>query len=107
MICPKCDAEKNSHHSQDTLRGVRDGVLQIGIVEDDVGTLSSELEGNFLANQFPRTIASYVVAHLEVTVSGLLEDLLPDCGRTGESDLVDLVRRRKRITDGGAVTECD
>lgn len=78
-------------NSQDTLTGVCDGIVDIGIVKDDVGTLSTELKRYLL----------------QVGVGSLFEDLLTDGGRTGESDLVDSRRRSKGLTDGRSVTDND
>jgi hypothetical protein len=77
--------------SQDTLTGVCDGIVDIGIVKDDVGTLSTELERDLL----------------QVTVCGLFEDLLSDSGRTSEGDLVDSWRGSKGLSDGRTVTDND
>ena len=40
--------EKVELHLQDTLRSVLDGVVEVRIVEDDVGTLTTELERDLL-----------------------------------------------------------
>lgn len=78
-------------HLQDTLASVCDGIVDIGIVKDDVGTLSTELKRNLL----------------QVSVRSLLEDLLSDCGRTGKGDLVDSWGGSKSLTDGRTVTDND
>lgn len=79
------------YDSQDTLNGVGDGVLEIGIVKDDVGSLTTELESDLL----------------QVGVGGLLENFLADTGGSGESDLVDLGRGGEGVTDRGSVTDDD
>jgi len=76
---------------QDTLTGVCDGVVNIGIIEDDVGTLSTELERDLL----------------QVTVCGLFKNLLSDSGRTSEGDLVDSGGGGKGLSDGRTVTDND
>jgi hypothetical protein len=77
--------------SQDTLTSVCDGIVNVGIVKDDVGTLSTELERDLL----------------QVGLRSLLEDLLSDSGRTGKGDLVDSWGRSKSLTDGRTVTDND
>jgi hypothetical protein len=77
--------------SQDTLTGVCDGIIDIGIIKDDVGTLSTELKRDLL----------------QVTVCGFFKDLLSDGGRTSEGDLVDSGRRSKSLSDGRTVTDND
>jgi len=78
-------------NSQDTLAGVCDGIVDIGIIKDDVGTLSTELKRDLL----------------QVTVCGLFENLLSDSGRTSECDLVDSWRGSKGLSDGRTVTDND
>lgn len=51
-----------------------DGVFDVGVVEDDVGALAAELEGDLL----------------QVALGGGLEDLATDEGGAGEGDLVDV-----------------
>lgn len=51
-----------------------DGVVDVGVLEDDVGRLATELEGDLL----------------QVGGGGGLEDLATDDGGAGESDLVDV-----------------
>jgi hypothetical protein len=85
------ECETDQIHLQDTLASVCDGIVDIGIIKDDVGTLSTELERNLL----------------QVTVCGLFEDLLSDSGRTSEGDLVDSRRRSKGLTNSRTVTDND
>lgn len=73
---------------EDTLGGVADGVVEDTVVEDDVGTLATELEGDLL----------------EVGLGSGLEDLAADSGGASEGDLVDLLRRGEGVTDSLAVT---
>lgn len=59
---------------EDTKVDPRDGVVNVGVVEDDVGRLASKLEGDLL----------------QVGVGSGLEDLATDKGGAGEGDLVDI-----------------
>lgn len=81
----------HSENLQDTLTSVCDGIIDVGIVKDDVGTLSTELKRDLL----------------QVSVRSLLEDLLSDCGRTGKGDLVNSWGGSKSLTDGRTVTDND
>lgn len=58
---------------EDTEVGPRNGVINIGVVEDDVGRLASQLQSDLL----------------QVTLSCGLEDGTANGGRTSEGDLVD------------------
>jgi hypothetical protein len=58
------ECETDQIHLQDTLASVCDGIVDIGIIKDDVGTLSTELKRDLL----------------QVTVCGLFEDLLSHSG---------------------------
>ena len=75
-------------NSQDTLGSVLDGLVEVGIVKDDVGTLSSELEGDLL----------------EVGLGRLLHDLSTNGGGSGESDLVNVGVGGQGVSDSGSVT---
>lgn len=59
---------------EDTKVGPRDGVVNVGILKDNVGRLATQLEGNLL----------------EVALGRGLEDGTADSGGTGEGDLVDV-----------------
>jgi hypothetical protein len=59
---------------EDTKVDPRDGVVNVGILEDDVGRLATELEGDLL----------------QVGGGGGLEDCAADDGGTSEGDLVDV-----------------
>jgi hypothetical protein len=59
---------------EDTKVDPRDGVINVGILEDDVGRLAAKLEGDLL----------------QVGRGGGLEDCAANDGGTGESDLVDV-----------------
>jgi hypothetical protein len=66
------------------------GLVQIGIVKDDGGTLASEFEGDLL----------------QVGLGSSLHDLATDEGGTGEGDLVYVHVLRNGSTDSVAVS-CD
>lgn len=59
---------------EDTKVGPRDGVVNVGIVKDNVGGLATELEGDLL----------------QVGLGSSLEDRAANQGRTGEGDLVNV-----------------
>ena len=59
---------------EDTKVGPGNGVVNVGIVEDNVGRLATKLEGNLL----------------QVALGGGLEDGTADQGGSGEGDLVDV-----------------
>ena len=59
---------------EDTEVDPRDGVVNVGVLEDDVRRLATELKGDLL----------------QVRASGSLEDLATDNGRASEGDLVDV-----------------
>lgn len=65
-----------------------DGLLDVGILEDDVGGLATKLEGDLL----------------EVGRSSSLHDLSANDGRTSEGDLVNVHVRREGGTGSLAVT---
>jgi hypothetical protein len=67
---------------EDTKVDPRDGVVNVSVLEDDVGRLATELEGDLL----------------QVGRGGGLEDCAADDGGTGEGDLVDVHVRGKRGT---------
>ncbi len=71
---------------EDSVRGACHRAL-VGVVEDDVGALAAEFEGELL----------------EVP-GGCLEDELADLGGAGEGDLVDIVMGRERGACGLAET---
>ena len=68
-----CDAPNNAktHHSQDTVQGPVEGLLDVAVVEDDVRALTTELETRLL----------------QVRLRGGLEDLATDERAAGERDL--------------------
>jgi hypothetical protein len=66
-------------------------LVQIGVIEDDVGTLASEFESDVL----------------QVALCCSLHDLPSDEGATSEGDLVDLGVRRDGSTNGVAVAGDD
>lgn len=76
---------------EDTEVDPRDGVVDVGVVEDNVGRLASELKGDLL----------------EVGVGGGLEDLATDKGGAGEGDLVDVHVRGEGGTSGLSETGDD
>jgi len=65
---------------EDTKVDPRDGVVNISIIEDDIGTLATQLERDLL----------------QVRPSGSLHDLAADNSATGESNLVDVHVRGER-----------
>lgn len=70
--------------------GPRDGLLEVGVVEDNVGRLSSELESHVL----------------EVGRSGGLHDDTSDEGRSSEGELVESrVRKREGDAKEGELNE--
>lgn len=73
---------------KDTLSGIFDSFLEVGVLEDDVGALSTELKGHLL----------------DVGLGSLLHNLSADGGGTSESDLVNGRMTSKGITDGLTVT---
>lgn len=83
--------EKREKDPLKTERSPRDGLVEVGVVVNDVGRLSSELEGDTL----------------QVGLGSSGHDLATDRGRTGESDLLDLEVRRDGGTDSVSVTSDD
>lgn len=73
---------------QYTLSGVLDGLLEIGILEDDVRALATKLKGDLL----------------QVGLGGLLHDESTDVGGTSEGDLVDVWVGGKGVSDSWTVT---
>lgn len=71
---PRTGAAALAVVEEDTEVGPRDGVVNIGIFEDNVGGLATQLEGNLL----------------EVALGSGLEDGTADGGGTGEGDLVNV-----------------
>jgi len=74
-----------------TLSGVLDGLLEIGILEDDVRALATKLKGDLL----------------QVGLGGLLHDESTDVGGTSEGDLVDVWVGGKGVSDSWTVTAND
>lgn len=73
---------------EDTLSGILDSFLEVGILKDDVGALTTELKGDLL----------------DVGLGSLLHNLSADGCGTSESDLVDGGVTSKGITDSLTVT---
>lgn len=76
---------------EDTKVGPGDGVINVGIVEDNVGGLATELEGDLL----------------QVGLGGGLEDHTANKGRTGEGNLVNVHVGRDGSTGGATETGDD
>lgn len=68
-----------------------DSLIQICIIEDDVRTLSAELEGNTF----------------KVTLCGSDCDFTSNCEATCEGDLVDVFVMTQSISDSGTVSDHD
>jgi len=75
--------------SQDTVSCPTNGLLEVGIVKDDVRALSTQFECDIL----------------EVALGGGLHNLPADEGRTGERDLLDPVVPADGLTDGVSVSD--
>lgn len=69
---------------EDTLSGILDSFLEVGVLKDNVGALTTELKCDLL----------------DVGLGSLLHDLSADGRGTSESNLVDGWVTRKGITDG-------
>lgn len=61
-------------YSQDTVSSPVDSLIDVGVVKDDVGALSTEFEGDVL----------------QVGLGGSLHDFATDKGRAGEGDLAEI-----------------
>jgi hypothetical protein len=84
---PRSSTARLAVVEEDTKARPRDGLVNVGVVEDDVGRLSAQLESDVL----------------EVGRGSRLHDLSADEGRTGEGDLHDLHVRGDRVSDGESV----
>lgn len=73
-VSARLDFHSGREDEQDAKRGPAHGLLQIGIVKDDVGTLSTQFQGHVF----------------EVALGGCLQDLAADECRTSEGDFFDL-----------------
>lgn len=71
---PRAGAAALTVVEEDTKVGPRDGVVNVGILEDNVGGLATQLKGNLL----------------EVALGSGLEDGTADSGGTGEGNLVNV-----------------
>lgn len=76
---------------EDTLVGPLDGLVEVGIVKDDVGRLATELEGDLL----------------EVALGSGLHDHTTDGSAAGEGNLADLGVAGEGITSNGTVASDD
>lgn len=73
---------------EDTLSGILDSFLEVGVLKDNVGALTTKLKCDLL----------------DVGLGSLLHDLSADGRGTSESNLVDGRVTRKDMTDGLTVT---